>query len=182
MKNVAIFASGNGSNFQALMEANLNCNIVLLVCDNADAYVIERAKHFEIEVYVFNPKQSLKKVYELKIIEKLEACNIDLIVLAGYMRLFSKSFVDKYPKRIINIHPSKLPKYAGLNAIEQAVCAGEEEIGVTIHYVDDGIDSGEIITCECVCIKNLTSIEEIEGVVHQLEHQLYPKVLKEKIL
>lgn len=183
MKNIAIFASGNGSNFEAIIEAKLECNIKLLVCDNSKAYALTRAKNHNIDTFVFDPKKfNSKQEYEQKIIEKMNEYKIDIIVLAGYMRIFSKSFVEKYENRIINIHPSKLPKYPGLNAIGQAVEAGEVEIGVSVHYVDGGVDTGEIIASEVISIKDCSCIEEIESLVHSVEHKLYPRVLKEKIL
>ncbi len=183
MMNVAIFASGNGSNFQALVEANLNCNICLLICDNKYAPVIKRAKELNISAFSFDPKDyAFKKEYEEVIISKLESYNIDLILLAGYMRILSEYLIDKYSRKIINIHPSHLPKYRGCDAIKQAINAGEKEIGVTIHYVDYGVDTGEIIACEILQIDNTLPLQEIEKQVHRLEHTLYPRIIQEVIL
>ncbi len=180
MKNVAIFASGNGSNFEVLVKANLKCNIKLLICNNKDAYVIKRANNLNIECIVICSNEfNSKSEYENEILKVLELYNIDLIVLAGYMKIFSPEFTSRYENAIINIHPSKLPNYRGLDAIKRAYEAGESEIGVSIHYVDSGVDTGDIIACEVVEVEDGESLESVEEKVHKLEHSLYPRVLEE---
>ncbi len=181
MINMAIFASGNGSNFQAIVDSELKQHVKLLVCDNKDAYVIERAKQLEIVYFAFNPKDYDSKIeYEKVILSKLRELKIDFIALAGYMRLLSELIVDEYQKRIVNIHPSKLPDYKGINAIERAYEAGEAEIGVSIHYVDYGMDTGEVIASETVQVNN-DSLDKVTKRVHILEHILYVRTLKQLV-
>lgn len=170
MKNVAIFASGNGSNFEAIVKAKLNCDIKILICNKSDAYVLERALMLGIDSIVLKKEENIIKI--------LEELNIDLIVLAGYMKIFSENFVSKYEGRIVNIHPSLLPKYRGLNAIERAFNAGEKEIGISIHYVDFGVDTGEVIAVDTVSVEEGESLDEVEAKVHELENRMYPKVLE----
>ncbi len=180
MKNIAIFASGNGSNFESLVKANLSCNIKVLICNIKDAYVIERAKKLGIEYKIVPSTDfSSNSEYEKELLKILERYNIDLIVLAGYMKIFTSEFITHYENAIINIHPSKLPNYRGLDAIKRAYDAGEEEMGVSIHYVDSGVDTGNLIACEVVKVDTGESLESVEEKVHKLEHILYPKVLEE---
>ncbi|MFV0499722.1 MAG: phosphoribosylglycinamide formyltransferase [Bacilli bacterium] len=178
MKNLAIFASGNGSNFEALACANLNCNIRVLICNKKDAYVIKRAQKIGIKYEIVESENYSKKDYEKKIIELLQAYEIELIILAGYMKIFSSDFVDKYSNKIINIHPSKLPNYRGLNAVERAFSNNDKEIGVSVHFVDSGVDTGNVIACECINVSDDDTLEDVFKKIHDLEHSLYPKVLR----
>lgn len=183
MKRIAVFASGYGSNFGAIAEAvkrgMVNAQIVLLVSDKPECYAVERAKEHQIESFTFNAKEfSSKEEYETAIVRILNEKEVDLIVLAGYMRLIGNVLLDKFKGRIINIHPSLLPAFPGLNAIEQAYRAGEKVFGITIHYVDEGVDTGEIIAQECFKIEGDENLEEIEERVHELEHRLYPVVIE----
>ncbi|WP_423363753.1 phosphoribosylglycinamide formyltransferase [Mycoplasma sp. P36-A1] len=180
LKNVAVFASGNGSNFQAIADEaisnNLKINIKILVCDKKDAYAITRAKKLNIEVLLVDYKEGKKEV-EHKIITELSKLKIDLIILAGFLRILSKDFIIKYKNRIINIHPSALPKYKGLHAIEQALENKDKSLGVTVHYVDEELDNGPIILQEIFSIENLDN-QNIYKKVHQIEHQVYIKAIK----
>ncbi len=171
MKNLAIFASGNGSNFEALVRANLDCNIAVLICNKSDAYAITRAKNLGIEYKVVKDEEQILKV--------INDYNIDLLVLAGYMKIFSSDFVSRFENRIINIHPSILPNYRGLDAIKRAYENGDKEIGVSIHYVDSGVDTGEVIACESIQVDLSDTLEDVEKKVHKKEHELYPRVLEE---
>ncbi|MFC7393492.1 phosphoribosylglycinamide formyltransferase [Scopulibacillus cellulosilyticus] len=182
MHKLAVFASGNGSNFQAIAEAvrsgELYAEIVLVVCDKKQAYVIERAKSFGIETFAASPKDfENKSAYEQAILEQCQGRHVDLIVLAGYMRLVGTTLLSAYRNKIVNLHPSLLPAFPGLNAIEQAVRAGVKVTGVTVHYVDEGMDTGPIIAQEPVRIYENDSIDEIEARIHQTEHSLYPKTI-----
>lgn len=187
MKKVAIFASGNGSNFEALIssnEINKLADINLLICDNPNAKVIDKAKKYNIEKFIFNPKDYIsKKEYEDEILSKVQ--NIDIIFLAGYMRIISKNFLEKFNGKIINIHPSLLPKYKGVESIKRAYENKEEYIGVSIHYVNEEIDGGKIIAQEKFKVDYNKSLEEIIEEVHKIEHKLYIKtaikILKEEL-
>ncbi|WP_318506042.1 phosphoribosylglycinamide formyltransferase [Bacillus sp. T3] len=183
MKNIAVFASGNGSNFQAIIDAvseqKLDATIKLLVCDKPGAYAVERAKAAGIDFFEFRAKDYAdKQAYELEILAKLHEYNIDLVVLAGYMRLIGPNLLTDYEGRIVNIHPSLLPAFPGKDAMGQALAAKVEVSGVTVHYVDAGMDSGPIIAQETVEIAANETIETLQEKIHKVEHQLYPAVLQ----
>lgn len=179
MIDIAIFASGTGSNFVNLVKnkkLKKYCNIKLLICDNPNAKVIEKAKELNIDTYVFNPKEyKNKKEYEDVILAKIK--NIDFLVLAGYMRILSPYFLENYQGKIINIHPSLLPLYKGINSIEIAYNNRDSEIGVSIHYVNEEVDGGEILAQDKFKVDYKESLDEITNRVHQLEHRLYPETL-----
>jgi phosphoribosylglycinamide formyltransferase-1 len=182
MVKVAVFASGNGSNFQAILDfekqGKLNANISLLVCDNKGAYCIDRANSSNVETFVFNPKEyPSKQSYEESILSKLIEDQIDYIVLAGYMRLIGPTILNKFENKIINIHPSLLPAFKGLDAIGQALEYGVQVMGVTIHYVDSGMDTGTIIAQDAFRLTKEETKDQIEAQVHAIEHRLYPITL-----
>lgn len=183
MKKIAVFASGSGTNFQAIVDAvergELEIDIALLVCDKPNAYVIERAKKANIPQFVFTAKDyESKEQYEQAILRQLQEKNIEFIVLAGYMRLIGKTLLDAFEGRIVNIHPSLLPAFPGKDAIGQALKAKVRVTGVTIHYVDEGMDTGPIIAQKAVEIDENESRESVEKKIHAIEHQLYPTVLR----
>lgn len=183
MKKIAVFASGSGSNFQAIIEAvkngQLGADIRLLVCDKAGAYAIERAKKENIPYFVFQAKEyASKDQYELEILENLKKQEVDLIVLAGYMRLIGTTLLSEFEGRIINIHPSLLPAFPGKDAIGQALEANVKVSGVTIHYVDSGMDTGPIIAQKAVELSEDETVESLQEKIHRIEHELYPKVIK----
>ncbi len=180
MKNVAVFASGNGSNFEAIVRANLKCNIKVLVCNKSDAYVITRAKNLQIDCAVIDETMyPVKKDFEKEVFKVLKKYEIDLIVLAGYMKIFSEDFINNHNGPIVNIHPSLLPKYRGKGAIRRAFEANEKQVGVSVHYVDSGIDTGKVIRQEVIEVYEGDTLKEVEDRVHHIEHVLYPKVLEE---
>jgi len=184
MKHIAIFASGNGSNFEAIVTAvktgELNANIALLLCDKPGARVISRAEAHGIPVFAFSPKSyPSKEAYETEIRTLLQERNVDFIILAGYMRLIGHTLLDAYLNRIINIHPSLLPLFPGVNAIEQAYESGVCETGVTVHYVDEGMDTGPIIAQCTVAIEKADTLESLKQRIHQVEHMLYIQTLRD---
>lgn len=181
--NIAIFASGSGSNFQAIADAiqneKLEASIALLVCDNSQAFVIERAKKLQIETFVFNPKSFPSKVdFESMIAQKLIDLNVQLIVLAGYMRIIGETLLKQFPNKIVNIHPALLPSFPGAHGIRDAYEYGVKVFGVTVHFVDSGVDTGTIIDQESFKMDNFMTIDEVEEQIHKIEHQIYPKVLQ----
>ena len=181
--NIAIFASGSGSNFQAIADAiqneKLEASIALLVCDNSQAFVIERAKKLQIETLVFNPKSFSSKVdFESMIAQKLIDLNVQLIVLAGYMRIIGETLLKQFPNKIVNIHPALLPSFPGAHGIRDAYEYGVKVFGVTVHFVDSGVDTGTIIDQESFKMNNSMTIDEVEEQIHKIEHQIYPKVLQ----
>jgi phosphoribosylglycinamide formyltransferase 1 len=182
-KNIAVFASGNGSNFQAIIDViqtgELNAKIALLVCDKPDAYAIDRAKIAGIPSYIFDAKEySSKEDYEKDIITELKSLDVEFIVLAGYMRLIGPTLLNEYEGRIVNIHPSLLPDFPGKDAIGQALNAQVKMSGVTIHFVDKGMDTGPIIVQERVRLDQNETRESLQMKIHTIEHKLYPSILQ----
>lgn len=188
---VAIFASGNGTNFETLVKAFKSKQIkqgkvVMLFCDHPNAPVIQRAIRLNIPYETFSLKQfASKKDYEEAILKQLRNYNVDLIALAGYMRVVGSTILNNYSQRIINLHPAYLPEFQGLHAIERAfedhLKNGRTETGVTIHYIDNGLDTGPIIRQEHVPIKPDDTVETLEQRIHTMEHQMYPEVLNQVI-
>ena len=180
---LAVFASGSGSNFQAIAESidrgELDASIELVVTDKPGAYVVSRAKNLGIEVLELAPKSfENKAAYEAKIVEVLKEKNIEWVILAGYMRLIGETLLAAYENRIINIHPSLLPSFPGKDAIGQAMAHGVKVTGVTVHYVDAGMDTGKIIA-QCAVDVVDGNREKTEERIHKLEHMLYPKTLQQ---
>lgn len=183
----AVFASGNGSNFEAIAKASQNGDIagtlVCVFCDKKEAYVIERAKKYHIPYFVMEKKTSeTKEEYEKNILMMLENENIDLIILAGYMKIIGPTLLNVYKKRIINLHPSLLPKFPGNKSIKEAYESDDLETGVTIHLVDEGVDTGPIIYQEILLINRSLSLQEFEEKMHQLEHKVLPTIVNQFIL
>ncbi|CAM4128471.1 phosphoribosylglycinamide formyltransferase [Mesobacillus thioparans] len=184
MKKIAIFATGSGSNFQALAVAaqsgSLNAEISLLVCDKPGAFAVDRAEMLGIPALVISPKSyPSKEAYEEEILQKLTGLEVDMIVLAGYMRLIGPTLLNAFEGKIINIHPSLLPAFPGKDAIGQALAAGAETTGVTIHYVDEGMDTGPVIASASVKITLGETRESLQKKIQRIEHSLYPEVLEE---
>lgn len=180
---IAVFASGSGSNFQAIADAvdagRLDVRIELLVCDKPKARVVERAMAAGVPVFTFNPKDyPSRQAYETEIIRLLEEKQVDLIVLAGYMRIITEVLVNGYWGRIINIHPSLLPSFPGINAVGQALNHGVKVTGVTVHIVDGGLDSGPILAQRALDIRPDDTEETLAVRIHPIEHQLYPEVIQ----
>ncbi len=186
MKNrtkLAVFASGNGSNFQALYDATqdgrLDAEIVLVITDKPSAFVLERAKQAEVSAFSFNPRDyESKQAYESMLVEKLEEAGVEWLVLAGFMRLIGPVLLTAYENRIVNIHPSVLPAFPGKDAIGQTLAAGAEMAGVTVHFVDEGMDTGMIIAQRSFPV-NGQNRETVERKIHDIEHQLYPESLQQ---
>jgi len=181
--NIAVFASGKGTNFSAIVRAikkgKIKADLSLLVCDNPKAGVIGRAKRAGIKVAkVLREDFSSKEDFEVKILQHLEENKIDLIVLAGFMRLISAGFVKKYEGRILNIHPALLPSFKGTKAIEDAFGYGVKFTGVTVHFVDEKTDHGPIVLQQAVKIEEDDTLESLEAKIHKLEHRIYPEALR----
>ncbi len=184
MKNIAIFASGTGSNFiaihDAILDKELDVNIKVLISDKPHSIAVKNAELRNINTFTFNPKEyKNKQEFELEIINHLN--NVDLIVLAGYMRIIGPTLLNKFKNKILNIHPSLLPKYKGMDAVGQALKDNATLTGVTVHYVDSGMDTGLIIDQESLMIYPNETRESLEKRIHQVEHKLYKKVIKKVI-
>lgn len=184
---VAILASGNGSNFEALAHqfqaGLLPGELIFVFSDHHNAYVLERARRLNVRAFSFEVKEfENKAAYEKALLQLLQEQEIDLIVLAGYMRIIGQTLLSHYSNRILNIHPSLLPSFPGLHGIKDAYEYGVKVTGVTVHLVDDGVDTGPIIAQEPVMILPEDSLESLEEKIHQTEHRLYPKVLRDVLL
>ena len=182
LKNIAVLASGNGSNFQAIADAikkgKLKAHLKLLISDNPEAYCLQRAAKARVKAFIADRRDfSGRKDFEEQIILKLRSEKIDLIILAGFMRLLSGEFIKKYRGRVVNIHPSLLPVFKGAQAIKDAFDYGAKVSGVTVHFVDEEMDHGPIILQEPLKIKEGWSLEELEKNIHNLEHKIYPQVI-----
>jgi len=177
---LAVFASGNGSNFEALAKSLENTvhRAAGLFVDRSDAFAVERASRLGIPVRFVSYRGRGRDETELEILAELREIGADIIALAGFMRLLGPVLVDSYPNRIVNIHPSLLPKYPGKHGIAESYESGDRELGITIHYVDHGLDSGPIILQQSFTRDGSESIEDIEAKIHSLEHRYYPSVVK----
>jgi phosphoribosylglycinamide formyltransferase, formyltetrahydrofolate-dependent len=180
---IAVFASGSGSNFQALAEAirdtGIPAEIKLLVCDKPAAKVVERAEMLGVPTFLFRPKEyPSREAYETEIVKRLTAEGVELIVLAGYMRLITDVLVKPYYGRMINVHPALLPAFPGVHAIRQALDYGVKLTGVTVHFVDGGMDSGPIIAQRSIEIGEGETEEALTERVHAVEHELYPQAVR----
>lgn len=183
--NIAIFASGNGSNFEAIVsacrEGTIHALPALCVCDLPGAPVIERAQRLGIPLAMVSPRDFPdKSAFENHILSLLAEYGIDLICLAGYMRIVGAPILNRYRGRILNIHPSLLPDYKGAHAIRDAFEAGESRFGVTVHHVVEEVDEGKIIAQEAFNFKG-DNIEQLETRIHSVEHTLYPRVISDII-
>jgi len=183
VKRIVILASGNGSNFEAIVrkmrEWGCGVNVVALITDNKKAYAIKRAKRLKVPVIILDYRDFKSNVeYNKKLLAQLKALSPHLVVLAGYMRILPPFIVEEFRGKIINIHPSLLPAFAGLGAIERAFKAGVKYTGITIHYVDEGVDTGEIIEQRCIRIRDNETLVSLERRIHRLEHYYYPRIIK----
>ena len=171
--NIAVLLSGNGSNLKAMI--NNSINVCFVVSNNPNALGLKIAKNENIPAYCWQNILELEEEV-LKLILKYD---VKLLVLAGYMRLLSKKFVNSLPSKfIVNIHPSLLPKYKGMNAIQQAIDDCAEYTGVTVHYVDEGMDSGFIIKQESIKINENDTVKTLKNRLQVLEHRLYSDTIK----
>jgi phosphoribosylglycinamide formyltransferase-1 len=173
---IVVFASGHGSNFEAIL--NNDIPVATLVTNNPGCRAEEIAKSKDIPVASMSTKVLTKRHWEETIVSTF-TFEPDLIVLAGFMKILSPWFVNKYHKRIINTHPSLLPSFPGLNAVDQALGHGVKITGCTVHYVDEGVDTGEIIAQEAVRIVKGETEESLAEKIKKAEHVLLPKVIKE---
>lgn len=184
MINIAIFASGSGSNYEAIMQffrenPHSNLHVALVVCDRSKAKVINKASQWQTPTVLVNAGQFETKVdYERYILKKLKKYEIEFIALAGYMRIIGSTILDEYMGNIINLHPSLLPAFPGVDAVGQALKAGACMTGVTVHFVDQGMDTGPIIAQQAVVVDQHDTHESLSERIHAVEHRLYPRILQ----
>ena len=181
---LGVLGSGQGSNYAAIAEAiaagALNARVALVASDVPDAGILRLAKKQGTPVFQMPPdryKTKLEPAHELLLAERLRDAGVELVVLAGFMRLLKEPLVTAFPRRIINIHPSLLPKFPGLEAWRQALDAGEPETGCTVHYVDLGMDTGPVIAQARVPVLPGDTARTLHARIQQAEHTLYPQVI-----
>jgi phosphoribosylglycinamide formyltransferase-1 len=183
MMRVGVLASGSGSNFQALVDA-LNvpgspATIVLLVCNVSGARVLERARAAGVAAVLMEPSRwPDREAYDAAVADELERHRVELVCLAGYMRLLTPVFLARFPGKVINIHPSLLPSFPGLHAVRQALSADVKVTGCTVHFVDEGTDTGPIIAQVPVPVLPGDTENTLADRIHAEEHRIFPKVVK----
>lgn len=180
MKRIAVLASGRGSNLQAIIDAVesggiQNAVVALVASDRKSAYALERARQKNIPTAYFNPRLFIsREEYDRELVAYLEEQQIDLVALAGFMRLLTPYFVLAFQNRIMNIHPSLLPAFPGKNGVADALDYGVKVTGCTVHFVDEGLDTGPIILQEALPVAQDDTAETLHTRIHALEHRLYP--------
>jgi phosphoribosylglycinamide formyltransferase-1 len=174
---IGVLVSGSGTNLQALLDAGLP--VVAVASNRQDAYALIRARAAGVPVATFSLDcHADREERDLVMATWLEEHGVELVVLAGYMHLLTKPFLDRFPERIVNVHPSLLPAFPGINAIEAALEANVEQTGVTIHLVDEGLDTGALLRQEPVALEPRETLEER---IHAVEHRLLPAVVRDMI-
>ena len=185
MKKLAVFASGTGTNFEAIARAcalgNLDAEVVVMVCDKPGAAVVEKAARYGVDTFVFSPKDYASKGdFEAEIVRVLDAKKVDLVCLAGYMRIIGETLLGAYEGKIINIHPSLLPSFKGAHAVEDAVAYGVKVFGITIHWVNADLDGGKIIAQRAFDYDG-DDPAEVHRIGQQIEHALYIETIAKLI-
>ncbi len=185
MKKLAVFASGEGTNFEAIARACadgvLAAEVVLLVCDKPGAPVVEKAVRLGIDTFVFSPRDYADKAaFETEIVRALDARKVDLVCLAGYMRIIGDTLLGAYAGRMVNIHPSLLPAFRGAHAVEQAVAYGVKVYGITVHWVSPELDGGKIIAQRAFEYDG-NDPAEVHRLGQQIEHVLYVETIAKLI-
>jgi phosphoribosylglycinamide formyltransferase-1 len=180
---IGVLASGRGSNFQSIIDEiasqRLKAEIVLLITDNPSAFAIERAKKHGIEYLVILSKEHRSRdEFFVKIAEELKKRDVGLVILAGFMRIVGKPLIDAFPNRIMNIHPALLPSFPGLHGQRQAIAYGVKISGCTVHFVDEGMDTGPIIIQAAVPVLQNDTEETLSERILRYEHKIYPEAIR----
>ncbi len=183
MSNIAVFASGRGTNFSAIARAvksgRVKANLSLLVSDNPKAPVLAKAKRAGVKIALIKREDfASRQEFEREIIRRLEENKIDLVILAGFMRVLGSDLINSYRNKIINIHPALLPSFKGAAGLKDAFEYGVKVTGVTVHFVDEKTDHGPIILQAPVRIEESDTLESLEAKIHKVEHKLYPEALR----
>ena len=175
---IGVLVSGNGTNLQALLDDGLPISAV--AANRKDAYALVRAREAGVPTATFSLDcHESREERDLVMATWLEEHGVELVVLAGYMHLLTEPFLRRFPERIVNVHPSLLPAFPGAHAIRDAIAAGADPTGVTVHYVDEGLDTGPVLAQEPVPLEPRATLEER---IHAVEHRLLPKVVEELCL
>ncbi len=182
-RRIVVLISGSGSNLQAIIDAcklpDYPGEVVAVISNKADAYGLTRAANEAIDNHVLSHKAfDSREQYDQALIEKIDSYHADLVVLAGFMRILTPAFVQHFSGKLLNIHPSLLPKYQGLNTHQRAIDAGDTEHGVSVHFVTEELDGGPVILQAKVPIFEEDDAEILASRIHQQEHRIYPLVVK----
>jgi phosphoribosylglycinamide formyltransferase-1 len=180
---VAVLASGSGSNLQALIDqvhGRDGIAIVAVASDNPEAYALERAAVAGVPTKVFQRREFAgdRRSRDLAMAAWLREHGTQLVVLAGYMQLLSEEFLNRFPDAVINVHPSLLPAFRGLDAVGQALAYGVKLFGVTVHFVDEGLDTGAVIMQRAVGLPDARELDDVLPHIQALEHQMLPEVVR----
>ncbi len=179
MIRIAVLVSGSGSNLQALIDAKLSGQIVGVISNRADAYALERAKQHNIATTVISHRDfPTREEFDTQMHQQLIEWDIDLVVLAGFMRILSEKFVDKWQGRMLNIHPSLLPAYKGMHTHQRVLATGDRHHGCTVHFVTSELDAGQAIAQAMLTINNNDNVQTLADRTHHLEHFIYPRVVE----
>ena len=182
--SLAILLSGNGTNLQAIIDSidsgQLKADIKIVISNNKDAFGLKRAKINSIKnLYIDHKDFADRESFDKRLLKEVKQEKIDFIVLAGFMRILGSNFIRNFPNKILNIHPSLLPKYPGLNTHKKVLENKDKEHGVTVHLVDEGLDSGPIIGSMKLKVIDGEKESDLERRIHKIEHYIYPKILSE---
>jgi phosphoribosylglycinamide formyltransferase-1 len=180
---LGLLVSGSGTNLQAILDAagdnSFPAEAVLVISNVAEAYALERAHRSNVPTETIPHGQFVsREAFEKEMMTSLDRAKVDLVVLAGFMRVLSPAFVRHYPNRILNIHPALLPAFPGTHSIEQAWKQGVPVTGVTVHFVDEGTDTGPIVLQREVPVEKNESLETLEKKIHAVEHKIYPEAIR----
>ncbi|WP_171265862.1 phosphoribosylglycinamide formyltransferase [Acinetobacter haemolyticus] len=179
MMRIAVLVSGNGSNLQALIDANLSGQIIGVLSNKADAYALQRAKDANIATAVISHKDfPTRESFDEAMHQQLIAWRVDLVILAGFMRILTPNFVSKWQGKMLNIHPSLLPFYKGVNTHQRVLNTGDRLHGCTVHFVTAELDAGQSIAQSAIQVSLNDTVEILAQRVHQLEHFIYPQVVQ----
>lgn len=181
-KNIGVLASGRGSNLQSIMDAcavgRIPARVAVVISDNKDAYALERARQAGIAAVAVNTSDYPDKAeYEKYIVDILKEHNVHLVCLAGYMRLVGTTLLEAFPGRVMNIHPALLPAFPGLHGQEQAWRYGVKYSGCTVHFVDEGMDTGPIILQAVVPVHDDDTADTLAARILEQEHRIYPEAI-----
>jgi len=183
LMNIGVLASGRGSNFQSIIDAiesgSLKAKIVLLITDNPNAFAIERARKHGIEPLIMMANQyGTRNEYYKAVVQELRIREVGLVVLAGFMRLIGKPLIEAYRDRVMNIHPALLPSFPGLHGQKQAQAYGVRISGCTVHFVDEGMDTGPIIIQAAVPVSFEDTEESLSERILKMEHKIFPEAIR----
>ncbi|APR69737.1 phosphoribosylglycinamide formyltransferase [Acinetobacter haemolyticus] len=176
---IAVLVSGNGSNLQALIDTNLSGQIIGVLSNKADAYALQRAEDANIATAVISHKDfPTRESFDEAMHQQLIAWQVDLVILAGFMRILTPNFVSKWQGKMLNIHPSLLPFYKGVNTHQRVLNTGDRLHGCTVHFVTAELDAGQSIAQSAIQVSLNDTVESLAQRVHQLEHFIYPQVVQ----